>query len=178
MSSAAAAGAPPPASPKGEPGPADSTAEELRNLAAVREYMEVAYDPARASAAAVQHLVAPDSRFIAPTTFPEIKDCLQYAQDHGELMKSVSDLRITSFDVQFAKGSWVCLRYSAEGSHSGAPHKGIPATHKRARWSAAAIFELTPDGKSSTIKTFWKDWDKLSMWSQLGWLPGEAPALE
>ncbi|KAL4446683.1 hypothetical protein ABPG77_007927 [Micractinium sp. CCAP 211/92] len=122
--------------PAGQHSPPDSSAEEQRNLAVVKEYMEVAYDPARASAAAVEHLVAPGSRFVAPSTFPQ----------------AVNDLRITSFDVQFAKGGWVCLRYSADGSHCGEPHRG-------------------------KIQTFWKDWDKLSMWAQLGWLQGEPPVL-
>ena len=28
------------------------------------------------------------------------------------------------------------------------------------------MFQLTPEGK---IAKFYKDWDKLSMWQQLGW---------
>lgn len=52
---------------------------------------------------------------------------------------------------------------------------GIPPTHNKAKWTAAAIFQLTPDG---LILKMWKDWDKLSMWRQLGWVSGEAAALE
>ena len=47
------------------------TPQEELNLAAVKEYISIAYDPARASAAAVRHLVADGSRFVAPSTFPE-----------------------------------------------------------------------------------------------------------
>lgn len=52
-------------------------------------------------------------------------------------------------------------------SHSPAPlPAGIPPTHKRARGTATAIFQLTAEGK---IARMFKDWDKLSMWQQLGW---------
>ncbi len=50
--------------------PPGSTPEEERNLEVVKEYMERAYDPGRA--AAVRHLVAERSKFISPTTFPEV----------------------------------------------------------------------------------------------------------
>jgi hypothetical protein len=40
-------------------------------------------------------------------------------------MKSVNDLRIINFDYLIAKDDQVALRYSAEGSHSGEPYKGL-----------------------------------------------------
>ena len=89
----------------------------------------------------------------------------QYAEEHGKLMRQVSDLHLISFDVLFARGHWVCLRYTAEGSHCGEPHGEIPATGKRARWTAAALFRVE-DGK---LVEFIKEWDKLAMWQQLGW---------
>ena len=46
---------------------------------------------------------------------------------------------------------------------------GIPPTNKRARWTAAAIFQLDDEGK---IVRFIKEWDKLAMWRQLGWVRG------
>ncbi len=78
------------------------TAQEKRNLELVREYMEIAYSPQRASAEAVAHLCAPGNRFIAPTTFPEVHTLEEYAEDHGRLMKQVNDLRLVTFDVFFA----------------------------------------------------------------------------
>jgi UDP-N-acetyl-D-mannosaminuronate dehydrogenase len=54
-----------------------------QNLKLAKEYMDISYSPERASADNVKHLVAENSKFIAPTTFPEIKDLLQYAEDHG-----------------------------------------------------------------------------------------------
>ncbi|GAB4815561.1 hypothetical protein N2152v2_002607 [Parachlorella kessleri] len=153
----------------------DYTEQEQRNLGVVKEYMEISYDPKRASADAVKHLVAQQSQFIAPSTFPEVHDCLQYAEDHGKLMKAVNNLHITGYDVEFAKGDQVCLRYTAEGSHSGEPHGDIQPTHKKAHWSAAALFQLTPDGK---ITKFVKEWNKLEMWQGLGWVSGEAANLK
>ncbi len=142
-----------------------ATPDEQHNLDIVREYMEVAYTPGRASAQAVAHLCAPDNRFIAPTTFPDVHTLEDYAEDHGRLMEQVNDLHLVSFDVEFAKADRVCLRYTAEGTHRGRSHGDIPPTGRSARWSAAALFRVQ-DGK---LAEFVKDWNKLSMWEQLGW---------
>ncbi len=141
------------------------TLEEQRNIELVREYMLIAYGPGRASAQAVAHLCAPGNRFVAPTTFPGVHTLEQYAEDHGRLMRQIPDLHITSFDVLFAKEDRVCLRYTAEGSHSGEPHGDIPATGNRARWTAAALFRI----HEGRLAEFIKEWNKLAMWQQLGW---------
>jgi len=141
------------------------TPEEQNNMELVREYILTAYDPKRASAKAVSHLCAPNNRFIAPTTFPGVNTLEEYAEDHGKLMRQVNDLHIVSFDVFFCKNDRVCLRYTAEGSHRGEPHGSIPPTGRNAQWTAAALFRVE-DGK---LVEFIKDWNKLSMWEQLGW---------
>lgn len=143
----------------------DYTPGEQANIDLVREYMEIAYTPGRASAKAVKDLCAPNNRFIAPSTFPNVHTLEEYAEDHGQLMEQVNDLHLVNFDVLFAKGDRVCLRYTAEGGHHGKPHKGIAPTGRSARWTAAAIFEVQ-DGK---LSEFIKDWNKLEMWEQLGW---------
>lgn len=145
------------------------TSEERHNMDIVGEYIEISYTPGRASAQAVAHLCAPENRFIAPTTFPGVHTLEEYAEDHGRLMEQVNDLHIVSFDVLFAKADRVCLRYTAEGSHSGEPHGDIAPTGRTARWSAAALFQVR-DGK---LAEFIKDWNKLSMWEQLGWPASE-----
>jgi predicted ester cyclase len=132
----------------------DQTLEERRNIELVKEYMRIAYDPKRASAHAVAHLCAPGNRFIAPTTFPDVHTLEQYAEDHGKLMKQVNDLHLVSFDVLFAKGDRVALRYTAEGSHSGEPHGKIPPTGRKARWTASALFRVE-DGKLGRVDNFW-----------------------
>jgi predicted ester cyclase len=139
--------------------------EEARNTELVKEYMLISYDPRRASAEAVSHLCAPHNTFIAPTTFPDVHTLEQYAEEHGKLMKQVNDLHLISFDVLFAKGHWVCLRYTAEGSHSGEPHGAIPPSGKKARWTAAGLFRVEND----KLAEFIKEWNKLAMWEQLGW---------
>jgi predicted ester cyclase len=131
--------------------------------------MEIAYAPGRASAQAVAHLCAPNNRFVAPTTFPDVHTLEDYAEDHGRLMEEVDDLHLVSFDVLFAKGDRVCLRYTAEGTHHGKPHGDIEPTGRTASWSAAALFQVS-DGK---LVEFIKDWNKLSMWEQLGWPASE-----
>ncbi|KAI4151980.1 MAG: hypothetical protein LQ340_003166 [Diploschistes diacapsis] len=72
------------------------------------------------------------------------------------VMACLSDLHIESYDVLFAKGGHVLLRYSATGSHAGEPHDGIQPSGKRAHWTASAIFEVR-DGK---LASFTKEWDK------------------
>jgi predicted ester cyclase len=152
------------------------TDQERKNMALVREYMEIAYDPKRASGKAVAHLCAPTNRFIGPSTFPEVHTLEEYAEDHEKIMKSVDDLHIVSFDVFLAAGDRVCLRYTAEGTHKGAPHGDVGPTGRTARWSAAAFFRVENDKLVELVK----DWNKLQMWEQLGWpaeecLTGERP---
>lgn len=81
-------------------------------------------------------------------------------------MSAIADLHIVSYDIVFAKDGHVLLRYSAEGSHCGQAHNGIEPSGKKAKWTAAAIFEVK-DGK---VHGFTKEWDKLNMWKQLGWV--------
>lgn len=139
------------------------TEQEKRNIELVKEYMRISYSPKEASGDAVKRLcVDGGGTFIAPTTFPTTHTLTQYADDHAVIMKSLNDLHIISYDVIFAKENLVCLRYSAEGSHNGEPHKDgnqiIQPTHKRARWTAAGIFEI----ENGKIKKFIKEWDKVS----------------
>lgn len=94
---------------------------------------------------------------------------LDYADSHAKVMSAIADLHIISYDIVFAKDGHVLLRYSAEGSHCGQPHNGIEPSGKKAKWTAAAIFEVR-DGK---VHKFTKEWDKLNMWKQLGWMKGD-----
>ena len=84
-------------------------------------------------------------------------------------MSAIADLHIKSYDIVFAKNGHVLLRYSAEGSHCGEAHNGIQPTGKKAQWSASAIFEV----EDEKIKGWTKEWDKLNMWKQLGWMNGD-----
>lgn len=145
------------------------TPQEQENIELVKEYMQIAYDPKRASAASVAHLCAANNKFIAPSTFPTVHTLEEYAQHHSEIMKQVNDLHFVSFDVLFAKEDRVCLRYTAEGSHSGQPHGKINATGLKAQWTATAIFRV----ENGKLASFIKDWNKLSMWEQFGWPPEE-----
>jgi len=143
----------------------DYTADEKRNIELAREYIRISYDPKRSSAMAVSHLCAPNNRFIAPSTFPTVFTLEEYADEHAKLMRQITDLHITKLDVVFAKLDRVCIRYSAEGHHNGEAHEGIPASGKRASWTAAALFRL----QNGRIVEFIKEWNKLEMWEQFGW---------
>lgn len=141
-----------------------------KNIAVAKEYMSIAYSPKKNKGAdSVKHLCAPDSWFWAPSTFPNCKTPMDYAESHSHVMSALADLHIVQYDQVWAKDSHVLLRYTAEGSHCGEQHNGIKASGRKARWSAAAIFEIE-EGK---VKSFTKDWDKLLMWKQLGWMKGD-----
>lgn len=144
---------------------ATSSAEEQRNIDLVKQYMQIAYDPKRANAEAVAHLCAPNNRFIAPTTFPHLHTLEEYAEDHGRLMKQVTDLHVVSFDILFAKDDRVCMRYTAQGTHSGEPHQGILPTGRKSRWTVCALFRV----ENGKLVEFVKEWNKLAMWEQFGW---------
>lgn len=152
--------------------------------------MSIAYSPTENKGAeSVRHLCTADSWFWSPSTFPGCSTPMDYAESHARVMASVNDLHIVRYDQAWAKDGHVLLRYTAEGSHSGEPYQGIERSDppKKARWSAAAIFEIE-DGK---VKSFTKDWDqkvmqvtRLNFWNsgysivtdwsmqiQLGWAP-------
>lgn len=139
-----------------------------KNIAIAKSYMAIAYSPTEnKGAASVAHLCHPPSRshFWSPSTFPGCATPHDYADSHAHVMESVADLRIVRYDQAWAKDGHVLLRYTAEGSHCGKPYQGIPSeaekggTPRKARWSAAAIFEIV-DGK---VKSFVKDWDQKVM---------------
>jgi len=124
--------------------------------------MAIAYSPTRNSGApSVSHLCHPDAYFYSPSTFPGCTTPMDYADSHAYVMASVSDLHIVQYDQAWAKDGHVLLRYTAEGSHCGKPYRGIERSEppKRARWSAAAIFEIV-DGR---VMGFVKDWDQKVM---------------
>ena len=141
---------------------------ELKNINLVNEYMQIAYSPQQCTGAnSVKHLCADENKFIAPTTFPNVKNMLEYAEEHKKIMECLDDLHIVTYDVIFAKDNWVALRYTAEGTHKGKAYKNIQPSGKHAKWTAATFFEVEP--VSCKLKTFYKDWDKAAMWRQLGW---------
>jgi hypothetical protein len=138
----------------------EQTPEEQANIDLCKEYMSIAYSPSKNTGDdSVRHLCHRDSWFWSPATFPGCETPMDYAESHSVVMASVNDLNIIRFDQVFAKYGHVLLRYTAEGSHQGKPYKGIEASGKHARWSAAAIFEV----EGGKIRSFTKDWDQKTM---------------
>ena len=84
-----------PRMPPGAPCPEEYSERERRNLAVAREYMELAYDPKKASADAVRHLVSEGASFAAPSTFNTVHDPLAYAQHHAGARLSSTANRLT-----------------------------------------------------------------------------------
>ncbi|EKM53524.1 uncharacterized protein PHACADRAFT_186179 [Phanerochaete carnosa HHB-10118-sp] len=183
--------------------PANLTSQEEKHVRVVLEYMEIAYSPTdNKGAPSVAHLCAPGNTFAAPSTFPTAHTAEEYAEAHSHVMSALKDLHIVRFDVVVAKGMWrsrslplslaptshdekltcgraenfVSLRYTATGSHIGAEHNGIPPTQRKAQWTAAGNFVI--DEKTGFIQHWWKDWDKMQMWKQLGWVKPDNDATE
>ncbi|KAI0073587.1 hypothetical protein K474DRAFT_1603134 [Panus rudis PR-1116 ss-1] len=176
--------------------PPNLTSSEQKNIKTVLEYMEIAYSPENNKGGeSVAYLCHPGNTFAAPSTFPKASTAEEYADEHAKVMSSLTDLHIVRFDVIVAKGqnlfsqsvslflssvskpeNFVSLRYTATGSHIGAAHNGIEATRRRAEWTAAGNFVL--DEQSGKIKHWWKDWDKMRMWKQLGWVKPDNDAVE
>lgn len=93
------------------------------NVDIVKEFMRFANSPQENKGRqTVQHLCHDEAYFIASTAFPDCKSPQDYADSHCEVMACVSDLHVDSYDVIFAKGGHVCMRYGALGSHNGEPH--------------------------------------------------------
>ncbi|TCD66233.1 hypothetical protein EIP91_001636 [Steccherinum ochraceum] len=157
--------------------PSKLTPQEEANVKVVLEYMEIAYSPKdNKGASSVKHLCAPGNTFSAASTFPEAHTAEEYSESHSHVMSSLQDLHIIQFDVVVAKENFVSLRYTATGSHIGGPHNGIQATKRKAQWTAAGNFVI--DEKSGLIQHWWKDWDKMQMWKQLGWVKPDNDKVE
>jgi predicted ester cyclase len=80
-------------------------------------------------------------------------------------MKQVIDLHVVSFEILSAKDDGVCMRYTAQGTHSGEPHQRIVPTGRKSRWTACALFRI----ENGKLVEFVKEWNKLVMWEQFGW---------
>lgn len=157
--------------------PSHLTAQEEANVKVVLEYMEIAYSPTNnKGASSVSHLCAPGNTFAAPSTFPMAHTAEEYSEAHAHVMSALNDLHIVQFDVVVAKENFVSLRYTATGSHIGTAHNGIPPTQRKAQWTAAGNFVI--DNTTGKIQHWWKDWDKMQMWKQLGWVLPDNDAAE
>jgi hypothetical protein len=80
------------------------------------------------------------------------------------VLHCLPDLHIKQFDVVVASENYVSLRYSAQGTHTGAPHADIEPTGNKADWTAQGSFFMTDHHK---IAHWYKDWDKMQMWGKV-----------
>ena len=89
-------------------------------------------------------------------------------KDHvSMLIAGIPDLRTELIDV-FAGGDRVCVRYLAQGTHTG-ELLGKPGTGNRVRWEGINIYRMA-DGK---IAETWQLADALQLLQQIGVLTGE-----
>lgn len=143
--------------------------DEAANTARARDHVRMSHTPGEASAVAVAPLRAPGNRSTVPTSFAEVHTLEEHAEDHGKLMRQVSDLRLVENDVLLAEGDRVAVRDAAEGHHRGASHGTIARNGRETRWTAAAPVRAQ-DGKPGE---FIKEWNRPAMRERLGW-PVEA----
>ena len=81
-------------------------------------------------------------------------------------LDAIPDFRVTIEEL-VAEGDKVAVRRSYEGTHSGGPLLGIPATGKRLQFGSISIFRLA-DGR---IAEHWEQLDRLALMQQLGVVP-------
>jgi len=157
--------------------PSALTEAEERCVKTVLNYMDIAYSPTRNKGGkSVEQFCAKGNVFEAPSTFPTAHTAEEYAESHSHVMAALKDLHIIKFQIVNAKENFVSLRYTATGSHIGEDHSGIKPTKRRGQWSGSGNFIL--DEQSGLIKHWWKDWDKMQMWKQLGWVRPENDEVE
>jgi steroid delta-isomerase-like uncharacterized protein len=87
-------------------------------------------------------------------------------------LDAIPDFRITIEDL-VAEGEKVAVRRTYEGTHTGGPLLGIPATGKRFQFGGISIFRLA----NGRIAEHWEQLDRLALMQQLGVVPApDAPS--
>lgn len=97
---------------------------------------------------------------------PEPLDANGYKQAMSDLLASFPDARFIVDDM-VAEGDKVVVRHHLQGTHTGAPFQGIPATN-RAVYVPATVTIQIKDGKSVEL---WLNADFLGLMMQLGAIP-------
>ncbi len=139
-----------------------------QNKSAVRRVIEEVWS--RGNANVVDELVANDyighaaSPASGGTQGPE-----GYKQFFAEQRRAFPDIRYTIDDV-VAEGDRVAVRWTAQGTHTGA-FQGLPPTGKRGSLTGTSFFRIA-NGK---LVECWTQMDELGMLQQLGVIP--APGL-
>lgn len=82
---------------------------------------------------------------------------------------AMPDFTLT-IDDMIAEDDKVLVRWTGEGTHTG-DLMGIPATHRRTRWTAMSISRI----EDGVMVEGWQNMDNMGMMQGLGVLPSGAP---
>jgi steroid delta-isomerase-like uncharacterized protein len=82
---------------------------------------------------------------------------------------AMPDFKMTIDDI-IAEGDKVLVRWTGEGTHTG-DLMGIPATHRRACWTAMSISRI----EDGVMVEGWQNMDNMGMMQGLGILPSGSP---
>lgn len=82
---------------------------------------------------------------------------------------AMPDFTLT-IDDMIAEGDKVLVRWTGEGTHTG-NLMGIPATHRRTRWTAMSISRI----EDGMMVEGWQNMDNMGMMRRLGVLPSGSP---
>ncbi len=89
-------------------------------------------------------------------------------------MRRIFDTAMPDFtltiDDMIAEGDKVLVRWTGEGTHTG-DLMGIPATHRRVRWTAMSISRI----EAGVMVEGWQNMDNMGMMRGLGVLPSGSP---
>ncbi len=138
------------------------TAAENKEL--VRRYLEEVVSGGRAGAA--DDLVHPDIVFTSPYTPEPLRGREAFMQMIAGLRASFPDLRIDEHDA-IAEDDRVATRWTARGTHAGAPFAGIAATGRHVSITGMSIYRI----QDRRIVEGWVNDDTLAMMTQLGAIP-------
>lgn len=134
------------------------------NKQIVRRYLEQVVSAGDARAA--EELVAPEVVFTSPYTPEPTRGLHAFRQMITSLRASFPDLRIEEHDV-IAEDDRVATRWTASGTHTGAPFAGIPTSGRRFSITGISIYRV----RNGRIIEGWVNDDSLGMMSQLGAIP-------
>lgn len=130
------------------------------NIAIVREYFKYLDSMKKVP----EHLLTSDFIF-TPAGFPPM-DIAADKEFTKMFFDSMPDLK-HPYDEIFASGDLVCYRGRYNGTHTGVPFMGVPATGNRVDATGIGVVRIV-DGK---IAALWISPDRMTIMQQLGVIP-------
>lgn len=122
---------------------------EEKNIQAVRSWLGIVYSP-KASAKAVDHLMAKETKLEAPTTIPDIHDLRSYANMHERTYLGCIVAKLLSIVAVTSVMTRLCLQFTSSKRLTCASPASKPSLPRTIR-SASATQQLAPTLEATTM---------------------------